>query len=86
MGIATGLGMQWTLGVTAIVFLWVLDLPAAYYVAILQGGGLGAAWSLVWPPYVAMNAVLMTSFYFKDWDEIASAIRLREGIEKGDRS
>ena len=79
MGITTGLGMQWSLGVTTVVCLWVIGLPVAYYYAIVQGGGLGAAWSWVWPPYVAMNLILMHAFCTKNWDEIAILIRLREG-------
>jgi MATE family multidrug resistance protein len=79
MGIITGLGMQWTLGFVTVVCLWVVGLPAAYYFAIIQGGGLVIAWKCIWPPYVAMNVILMAIFASKDWDEIAATIRLREG-------
>jgi multidrug resistance protein, MATE family len=56
IGIVTGLGLQWTLGAITLFSLWVVGLPAAYYFAIVKGGGLNAAWSCVWPPYVAMNS------------------------------
>jgi multidrug resistance protein, MATE family len=84
MGIATGLGMQWTLGIVAIVFLWVMGLPASYYFAVVRGQGLGAAWSWIGPPYVAINIVVMIAFVLKDWDELAALIRLREGVDNSE--
>jgi MATE family multidrug resistance protein len=84
MGVAIGLGMQWTLGFVTVLFLWLLGMPAAYYFAIYRGGGLVVAWSWIVPPYAAINVALMFAYLTKDWDEIAAAIRLREGIERGD--
>lgn len=80
MGISTGLGMQWTLGVVTVVFLWIVGLPAVYYFALVCGGGLGTAWTMVFPPYIFMNAVLVVSFYRADWHAISEEIRKREGI------
>lgn len=80
IGLTTGLGMQWTLGIVTLFFLWVLGLPAAYYFAIVREGGLLAAWRCVWPPYLAINFVLMLAVWCKDWEEIAAQIRLREGL------
>lgn len=80
IGLTTGLGMQWTLGVVTLFFLWFLGLPAAYYFAIVREGGLLAAWRCVWPPYLAINFVLMLAVWCKDWEEIAVQIRAREGL------
>jgi multidrug resistance protein, MATE family len=80
MGIATGLGMQWTLGLVTIVFMWVLGLPTTYTVAILLKGGIEGAWATIWPAYLGINVVIWTSFARKDWHEIAQTIRMREGI------
>jgi Na+-driven multidrug efflux pump len=84
MGVATGLGMQWTLGIVTLFFLWILGLPALYYFALLRGGGLEMAWTLVYPPYIFMNAVLVAAFCLADWHAISAAIRKREGISDTD--
>lgn len=81
MGTCVGLGMQWTLGITTIVVLWMAGLPAAYYLSVVQGGGLNAAWSAIWPPYVIINLILATAIVRADWDVIAEDIRIREGAE-----
>ena len=78
IGLTTGLGMQWTLGVVTIIILWVVGLPAAYYFAIVREGGLLAAWRCVWPPYLAIDFVLMLAVWCKDWEEVAVQIRKRE--------
>ena len=80
MGIATGLGMQWTLGFVTFVFLWVIGLPAVYFFAIVRHGGLDSTWTLVFPPYIFMNALLIVAFVNADWYAISVAIRKREGI------
>jgi hypothetical protein len=81
MGACVGLGMQWTLGITTIVVLWIFGLPAAYYMSVVQGGGLNAAWSAIWPPYFIINFILATAIIRADWEEIAHDIRRREGAE-----
>lgn len=80
MGVATGLGMQWTLGVVTFVFLWVFGLPAMYFFSLVRGGGIGAAWTWVYPPYIFMNIVLIAAFLRADWHAISNNIRKREGI------
>jgi MATE family multidrug resistance protein len=80
MGIATGLGMQWTLGIVTIVFLWVFGLPASYYGAVVLEGGINAAWEWTWPPYFGINLVMLIAFVLKDWDAVAASIRLREAV------
>lgn len=80
MGTCVGLGMQWTLGCTTIVVLWIIGLPAAYYLAVIRGGGLNAAWSAIWPPYVVINFTLAFSIVQADWEKIAKDIRNRELI------
>jgi MATE family multidrug resistance protein len=79
-GIATGLGMQWTLGVVNTFFLWVIGLPALSYFAIVRGGGVDTAWALIYPPYILINIVLMVAFYLADWRKIQTDIRKREGV------
>jgi hypothetical protein len=72
------------LGIVTIFFLWVVGLPAAYYEAVVLGGGINAAWSWIWPPYVGINAVMTIAFLLKDWDALAETIRLREAISDGE--
>ena len=81
MGICTGLGLQWTLGISTFLVLWVFGLPMAYYASVTRGGGLNAAWTWVWPPYVVLNLYLAYVTIRADWDDIAEQIRIREGIE-----
>jgi MATE family multidrug resistance protein len=81
-GIATGLGMQLTLGVWTLLYLWFFGLPATYYFAIFQGQGLMAVWMWLWPPYLAINVTIGLKFATCDWDEIAQRIRIREGLDK----
>jgi multidrug resistance protein, MATE family len=81
MGACVGLGMQWTLGTTTVVVLWIFGLPAAYFMAVVRDGGLNAAWTAIWPPYLVINLVLGAAIIVADWDNIAQKIRIREGIE-----
>lgn len=81
MGTCIGLGMQWTLGIVTIVVLWIVGLPAAYFMSVTLGGGLDAAWTAVWPPYVAINVILAVAVLRADWEDIAEQIRIREGME-----
>ncbi|HSH01113.1 MAG TPA: MATE family efflux transporter, partial [Anaerolineae bacterium] len=76
-GIATGLGMQMTLGVLTLAFLWCVGLPASYYFALVQGQGLPAVWIWITPPYFLINALLWLRFYTKDWEELATLVRIR---------
>lgn len=81
MGVAIGLGMQWTLGVITFAVLWGVGLPSAWYFGVVVARSLDVTWHLIYPPYVVMNALLWTVFWRKDWDAVAKAIRAREGIE-----
>lgn len=73
MGCATGLGMQWVLGTAMISILWAVGLPVTYFSAILRGGGLRAVWSCLWPPYLAVNVVMVLAFTTRDWNKIANS-------------
>ena len=84
MGVSTGLGMQWTLGVVTFIFLWVFGLPAVYFFAVYRDGGLSAAWTWVYPPYIAMDIVLIIAFMRADWYAIGAAVRKREGVSETD--
>jgi Na+-driven multidrug efflux pump len=81
-GVAVGLGMQWTLGWANIIFLWFVALPGLYLSAIHFNGGLSAAWSWIYPPYLFMNVILIYRFYVSDWNVISLEIRRREGMDK----
>jgi multidrug resistance protein, MATE family len=80
-GVAVGLGMQWTLGWANVVFLWFVALPGLYVSAIHFHGGLSAAWSWIYPPYLFMNVILIYRFYSSDWNIISLEIRRREGMD-----
>jgi MATE family multidrug resistance protein len=79
MGACIGLGIQWILGITAILTLWAVGLPAAYFWTVVRGGGLNGAWSCIWPPYTVINFVLVVAFLNVDWYAIQANIREREG-------
>ena len=81
MGTCVGLGMQWTLGIATVVTLWLIGLPTAYFLSVLQGGGINSAWTAVWPPYVAIVISLTIAVMRADWHLIADDIRIREGVE-----
>ncbi|KAL3930027.1 MAG: hypothetical protein SGBAC_011949 [Bacillariaceae sp.] len=76
-GIATGLGMQWTLACINFVWLWVFGLPTLYYVAIVRGGGLEAAWSCINIPYAGMDISLLILFLYVNWEKFAEQLRVK---------
>lgn len=80
-GVAVGLGMQWTLGVVNLAFLWFVALPGLYVHSVVYHGGLGAAWSWIYPPYFIMNVILVHRIYVSDWDAISHEVRMREGMD-----
>ncbi|KAL7564842.1 hypothetical protein ACA910_001588 [Epithemia clementina (nom. ined.)] len=84
IGIAIGLGLQWTLGIVTVLCLWCVGFPAAYYLAVVQGGGLQAAWMCFWPPYVLINLIMCLVFWSADWNDISYQIRQREGLVADD--
>lgn len=78
MGIATGLSMQWIQGGCLVFALWCIGLPTTYYFAVLRHGGLGAVWSCLWPPYLAIDVMMVAVFLLKDWREVALSIGQEE--------
>jgi len=73
-GVATGLGMQWSLGAVNFGFLWLFGVPVTYYSTIVLRGGLEAAWTWINVPYVMMNATLLGIFLMTDWYQIQDKI------------
>lgn len=87
VGIATGLGKQWRLGVINFVFLWLFGLPMIYYTAIVRDEGLDAVWYWMNILYICMNATLIVMFVFTDWHQIQEQILLageKKKIEAND--
>jgi Na+-driven multidrug efflux pump len=80
-GIATALGMQWMMGFFTVVFLWCTRLPALFYFAIYQDGGLKMAWQCIWPFYIALNIAIITRLVCCDWEAIAMDIRKDKGTK-----
>lgn len=74
-GVATGLGMQWTLAGINLFWLWIFGLPAIYYFAVVCGGGLDAAWTWINFPYVGMNICLLATFATIDWQGITESFQ-----------
>jgi Na+-driven multidrug efflux pump len=81
VGIATGLGMQWRLGLVTLVFLWLFGLPAAWYYGIIRYASIDVVWSWLIPPYVFINIILLMAFVKNDWNKISKEIRVREGMD-----
>ena len=84
MGTCFGLGMQWTLGISTFISLWIIGLPSGYYVSVVQHGGINYLWSTIWPPYAMLTITLALAIVSADWNQIAFDIRVREGLEKTD--
>jgi Na+-driven multidrug efflux pump len=81
-GIATGLGMQWTLGCVTFFFLWFFALPGAWYFGIHVHKSIDVVWSWLIPPYIFMNIVLWVAFVRQDWYRISREIKTREGMDE----
>jgi Na+-driven multidrug efflux pump len=79
-GIATGLGMQWTLGCVTFCFLWFVALPGAWYYGIHVHASIDVVWTWLILPYVFMNLVLWIAFVRQDWYRISNDIKAREGM------
>eukprot|EP00934_Nitzschia_sp_Nitz4_P004444 Nitzschia sp. Nitz4//scaffold19_size178191//98844//100449//NITZ4_001982-RA/size178191-augustus-gene-0.107-mRNA-1//-1//CDS//3329540696//4434//frame0 len=77
-GIATGLGMQWTLGAINFIFLWIFGVPITYYFAVLQGQGLAATWTWINAPYSCMNICLIILFFSADWHKVQAEIKKQD--------
>jgi hypothetical protein len=80
-GVATGLGMQWTLAAINLVFLWAFGIPVTYYLALVKNGGLAMVWTLINAPYLCMNISLIILFLLSDWGKVQAKIRERDEIE-----
>lgn len=80
-GVATGLGMQWTLGAVNFFFLWIFGIPVTYHFALVKGGGLDSAWTWINAPYACMNIALIAIFVTKDWYAVQTKIRSGEITE-----
>ncbi|KAL3930026.1 MAG: hypothetical protein SGBAC_011948 [Bacillariaceae sp.] len=76
-GIATGLGMQWTLASINLIWLWVFGLPTLYYFAIVRGGGLEAAWTCINIPYAGMDVSLLIAFANVNWEKFAEDLKVK---------
>lgn len=74
-GVANGLGMQWTLAGANIFWLWVVGLPAIYYMAYIREGGVECAWSWINFPYLGMNSCLIVAYATTDWQKVADKIQ-----------
>lgn len=86
-GVATGLGMQWPLGVINFVFLWLLGLPMMYYSGVMRDGGLESVWFWMNIPYMGMNVTLTALFVSTDWRKIQKEILSggsRESVQAND--
>lgn len=79
---ASGLGLQWTVGVVNMAALWIFSTPAVVYFAVIRGGGLYVAWLCLWPPYFGMVALLVYKIVSFDWEGFSQAVREREGLER----
>lgn len=79
LGICIGLGQQAILGCICIIYLWFIGLPATYYFAIVNGGGINIAWKTMCPIYFGINVTIIVFIIRLDWEDIAKQIRLREG-------
>mmetsp|Transcript_14215 Transcript_14215/g.34521 ORF Transcript_14215/g.34521 Transcript_14215/m.34521 type:complete len:506 (+) Transcript_14215:37-1554(+) len=77
-GVANGLGMQWTLAGVNIFWLWVVGLPAIYYMAYVREGGVESAWNWINYPYVGMNSCLIASYAMTNWYQIAHRIQEKD--------
>jgi hypothetical protein len=80
-GVATGLGMQWTLAAINLLFLWALGVPVTYYLALVKDGGLSMVWTLINAPYICMNISLIVLFLRSDWRKVQAKIKEREDVE-----
>ena len=81
VGIATGLGKQWPLGIINFVNLWLFGLPVMYYTGIILDQGLDAVWFWMNAPYLSMNLTLIGLFVFTDWNQVREQI-LHSGDKK----
>merc|ERR1712048_388139 len=73
-GILRALGKQWISGVIIAALMFFVALPAAYYLAIIQGGGILRIWQLMPSFYAFLNVVLALLYFTSDWNAISKRI------------
>jgi len=83
-GIATGLGMQWPLGIINFVFLFLFGLPVIYYTSVVLDQGLNAAWFWMNIAYLGMNVTFTFLFIFADWRAIQKKALISSEKDKED--
>jgi Na+-driven multidrug efflux pump len=85
VGVATGLGKQWSLGIINFVCLFFFGLPVIYYSSITLNGGLSSAWTWINVPYLVMNICLVLLFVTTDWHAIQEKIHDRD-VPRGEEA
>lgn len=81
-GVLRALGLQWRLGFVVTIGLWLISVPAIYFVSVTKGGGLHSLWRALPPIYTFLNIALFACYYFADWDDISWTIRKRVSLDK----
>ena len=76
------LGLQWFVGWTFTIVLWVFNFPAVLYFAVWRGGGIEAVWTTLLPCVMAMAAIFFWRIFTFDWDAFGEQVRLREERSK----
>jgi Na+-driven multidrug efflux pump len=68
-GIATGLGIQRTMGTVTMLVLWAGAFPFTYWRSFTGHGSLETVWNCLWTPYLTINVVMTLVLLFQDWDQ-----------------
>ena len=76
------LGLQWFVGWTSTIILWVFNFPAVLYFAVWRGGGIEAAWTTLIPCFMAIAVIFFWRIFTFDWDAFGEQVRLREERSK----
>ena len=76
------LGLQWFVGWTFTIVLWVFNFPAVLYFAVWRGGGIEAVWITLIPCIMAIAAIFFWRIFSFDWDAFGEQVRLREERSK----
>lgn len=69
------LGMQLHLGFVTIVSLWVVGIPAMYWVAISHGFGFVGIWYTLTPIFILYNVTIFATYCAADWAAVATQIQ-----------
>ena len=80
-GVNTGtliaLGKQWIFGIVTFVCLWLVALPAIYFYAIKENGGIDSLWKCLNPPYIILNAILCAIIFSTDWSQMSCNVNIK---------